>query len=127
EMWIVEHLFLDSLLFLRLVPSTARSLADIGSGAGMPGVPIRIVRSDAEVTLVESRRRRASFFSALVRELPPPWARHALGEPRFSRPSLESSPWLGRTSSLIASRVGCRILRAASTRSSCDAPGMLMS
>jgi 16S rRNA (guanine527-N7)-methyltransferase len=70
EMWIVEHLFLDSLLFLRLVPSTARSLADIGSGAGMPGVPIRIVRSDAEVTLVESRRRRASFLSAVVRELP---------------------------------------------------------
>lgn len=69
EMWIVEHLFLDSLLFLRLVPPTARSLADIGSGAGMPGVPIRIVRSDAEVTLIESRRRRASFLSTVVREL----------------------------------------------------------
>jgi len=69
EMWIVEHLFLDSLLFLRLLPSTARTLADIGSGAGMPGVPIRIVRSDAEVTLIESRRRRASFLSAVVREL----------------------------------------------------------
>src|SRR5262245_42356 len=71
-MWIVEHLFLDSLLFLRLLPSTARSLVDIGSGAGMPGVPIRIVRSDAEVTLIESRRRRASFLSAVVRELPLP-------------------------------------------------------
>jgi 16S rRNA (guanine527-N7)-methyltransferase len=70
EMWIVEHLFLDSLLFLRVLPSTARSLVDIGSGAGMPGVPIRIVRSDAEVTLIESRRRRASFLSAVVRELP---------------------------------------------------------
>jgi 16S rRNA (guanine527-N7)-methyltransferase len=70
EMWIVEHLFLDSLLFLRLLPSAARSLADIGSGAGMPGVPIKIVRSDVEVTLVESRRRRASFLSAVVRELP---------------------------------------------------------
>jgi 16S rRNA (guanine527-N7)-methyltransferase len=69
DMWIVEHVFLDSLLFLRLLPSTARSLADIGSGAGMPGVPIRIVRSDIEVTLVESRRRRASFLSAVVREL----------------------------------------------------------
>ena len=69
EMWIVEHLFLDSLLFLRLLPSAVRSLADIGSGAGMPGVPIKIVRSDVEVTLVESRRRRASFLSAVVREL----------------------------------------------------------
>ena len=69
EMWIVEHLFLDSLLFLRLLPSTARSLVDLGSGAGMPGVPIKIVRNDIDVTLVESRRRRASLLSAVVREL----------------------------------------------------------
>ena len=69
EMWIVEHLFLDSLLFLRLLPSTARTLVDLGSGAGMPGVPIKIVRSEVDVTLVESRRRRASFLSAVVREL----------------------------------------------------------
>jgi len=69
EMWIVEHLFLDSLLFLHLLPSTTRTLVDIGSGAGMPGVPIKIVRADVEVTLVESRRRRASFLSAVVREL----------------------------------------------------------
>jgi 16S rRNA (guanine527-N7)-methyltransferase len=68
-MWIVEHLFLDSLLFLRVLPSTTRTLVDIGSGAGMPGVPIKIVRNDVEVTLVESRRRRASFLSAVVREL----------------------------------------------------------
>ena len=68
-MWIVEHLFLDSLLFLRLLPSTTRTLIDIGSGAGMPGVPIKIVWSDVQVALVESRRRRASFLSAVVREL----------------------------------------------------------
>ena len=69
EMWIVEHLFLDSLLFLRLLPSTAIAVLDLGSGAGMPGIPIKIVRSDVDVTLVESRRRRASFLSAVVREL----------------------------------------------------------
>ncbi|HEU5263506.1 MAG TPA: 16S rRNA (guanine(527)-N(7))-methyltransferase RsmG [Gaiellaceae bacterium] len=67
--WIVEHLFLDSLLFLRLLPSNTRSVLDLGSGAGLPGVPIKIVRSEVEVTLLESRRRRASFLSAVVREL----------------------------------------------------------
>jgi 16S rRNA (guanine527-N7)-methyltransferase len=67
--WIVEHLFLDSLLFLKLLPSNTRSLLDLGSGAGLPGVPIKIVRSEVEVTLVESRRRRASFLSTAVREL----------------------------------------------------------
>ena len=83
EMWIVEHLFLDSLLFLRLLPSTMRSLVDLGSGAGLPGVPIKIVRSDVEVTLVESRRRRASFLSAVVREL-------ALGQTHVMADRIES-------------------------------------
>jgi 16S rRNA (guanine527-N7)-methyltransferase len=68
-MWIVEHLFLDSLLFLRVLPSGLRTLLDLGSGAGFPGVPIKIVRTDVEVFLVESRRRRASFLSSTVREL----------------------------------------------------------
>jgi 16S rRNA (guanine527-N7)-methyltransferase len=67
--WLVEHLFLDSLLFLRLLPLATRSLLDLGSGAGVPGVPIKIVRSEVQVTLVEARRRRASFLSATVREL----------------------------------------------------------
>ena len=68
-MWIVEHLFLDSLLFLKMVPSTVRTVLDLGSGAGLPGLPIKIVRSDLDVTLAESRRRRASFLSSAVREL----------------------------------------------------------
>ena len=68
-MWIVEQLFLDSLLFLQLLPSPVRRLLDLGSGAGLPGLPIKIVWTDLEVTLVESRRRRVSFLSSAVREL----------------------------------------------------------
>jgi len=68
-MWIVEHLFLDSLLFLKVLPSTAATVLDLGSGAGLPGLPIKIVSGDLDVTLVESRRRRASFLSSAVREL----------------------------------------------------------
>jgi 16S rRNA (guanine527-N7)-methyltransferase len=68
-MWIVEHLFLDSLLFLRVLPPGIRTLLDLGTGAGFPGVPIKIVRADVEVSLVESRRRRASFLSSVAREL----------------------------------------------------------
>jgi 16S rRNA (guanine527-N7)-methyltransferase len=68
-MWIVEHLFLDSLLFLKLLPSWVRSLADLGSGAGLPGLPIKIVRPDIEVVLIESRRRRAMFLASTVRTL----------------------------------------------------------
>jgi 16S rRNA (guanine527-N7)-methyltransferase len=67
--WVVEHLFLDSLLFLRVLPENLRSLADLGSGAGFPGIPINIVRPGVEVTLIESRQRRVSFLSTVAREL----------------------------------------------------------
>ena len=69
KMWIVEHLFLDSLLFLKVLPSTVRALADLGSGAGLPGLPIKIVRRDVEVTLIESRRRRAMFLTTVIRAI----------------------------------------------------------
>lgn len=68
-MWIVEHLFLDSLLFLKVLPASCRKLADVGSGAGLPGLPIKIVRNDLEVVLIESRRRRAMFLNSAVREI----------------------------------------------------------
>jgi len=68
-MWIVEHLLLDSLLFLKVLPSSVRALADLGSGAGLPGLPIKIVRRDVEVTLIESRRRRAMFLTSVIRAI----------------------------------------------------------
>jgi 16S rRNA (guanine527-N7)-methyltransferase len=68
-LWIAKELFLDSLLFLHVLPPDARRVLDIGSGAGVPGVPMRIVRADLAMTLIESRRRRASFLSTVVREL----------------------------------------------------------
>lgn len=67
--WLVIHVVLDSLLFLRVLPAAARRVLDLGAGAGVPGVPLRIVRPDLEVTLLEARRRRASFLAEVVREL----------------------------------------------------------
>jgi 16S rRNA (guanine527-N7)-methyltransferase len=73
----VDNLFLDSLLFLKVLPASLTSLADVGSGAGLPGIPIKIVRPHLRVVLIESRRRRASFLSAAVRELALPDVRVA--------------------------------------------------
>lgn len=67
--WLVDNVVLDSLLFLQVLPDGARSVGDLGSGAGVPGIPIKIVRPDLEMVLIESRRRPASFLSTAVREL----------------------------------------------------------
>jgi 16S rRNA (guanine527-N7)-methyltransferase len=66
---LVRVLFLESLLFRRLIPGGSIQVADIGSGAGVPGIPLRIVEPQMRLTLVESRRKKASFLSTLGREL----------------------------------------------------------
>jgi 16S rRNA (guanine527-N7)-methyltransferase len=78
-MWIVEHLFLDSLLFLKLLPASVRTLGDVGSGAGLPGLPIKIVRREIDVVLIESRRRRAMFLTSAIRAMKLGGARVAEG------------------------------------------------
>ena len=67
---IVRELFADSLLFLPLLPAR-RPLAvvDLGAGAGIPGLPLRLAAPRLAVTLVESRRKRVSFLRAVCREL----------------------------------------------------------
>ncbi len=40
----------------------ARSLVDVGSGAGLPGIPIKIARPDLEVTLIEADEAKAAFL-----------------------------------------------------------------
>jgi 16S rRNA (guanine527-N7)-methyltransferase len=67
--WVVRNLFLDSLLFLSVLPAGIGAIADLGSGAGLPGIPIKIVSPRLRLTLIESRQRRASFLSAVVRDL----------------------------------------------------------
>lgn len=67
--WVVEHLFLDSLLFLDVLAEAKRDLLDLGAGAGFPGIPMKIVTPHMRLTLLEARQRRVSFLRAAVREL----------------------------------------------------------
>src|SRR5262249_28704541 len=61
--------FLDSLLFLSQLPPGPLSMVDIGTGPGIPSVPLHIVRPEISLTLVESRRKHVSFLATLKREL----------------------------------------------------------
>ncbi|MDR1563792.1 MAG: 16S rRNA (guanine(527)-N(7))-methyltransferase RsmG [Oscillospiraceae bacterium] len=66
---VIKH-FIDSLALLRYVelPENSR-LIDVGTGAGFPGVPIKIVRPDVNLTLLDSLNKRISFLQALTQEL----------------------------------------------------------
>ncbi|HSW62657.1 MAG TPA: 16S rRNA (guanine(527)-N(7))-methyltransferase RsmG [Dissulfurispiraceae bacterium] len=66
---IVAKHFLDSLLYLKALPMSARNLCDVGSGAGFPGLPIALVRPNLPITLIEPSRKRCAFLRNLSKRL----------------------------------------------------------
>ena len=46
-----------------------RSLIDVGSGAGIPGIPLKILEPSLQLTLVEAKQRKSEFLSALLPEI----------------------------------------------------------
>ncbi|HUT52058.1 MAG TPA: 16S rRNA (guanine(527)-N(7))-methyltransferase RsmG [bacterium] len=64
----VVKLVLDSLALAPLLDQGMR-VADVGSGAGLPGLPVKIARPDLYMTLIESRRKRADFLGEVERRL----------------------------------------------------------
>lgn len=59
----------DSLLVLRAGIPLSASLIDVGSGAGLPGIPLKVARPDVDVTLLEPEARRAAFLELAAQEL----------------------------------------------------------
>jgi 16S rRNA (guanine527-N7)-methyltransferase len=68
EKGIVLKHFLDSLSPCPYLPSRGR-LLDIGSGAGFPGIPVKIVRPSLEVTLIDSVQKKVTFQRHILRVL----------------------------------------------------------
>ncbi len=71
---VVKHL-LDSLAMAPFVGGG--NLADLGTGAGLPGIPLALANPALQVTLVESNGKKARFLREVVRTLPLPNARVA--------------------------------------------------
>ncbi|MGY0505754.1 16S rRNA (guanine(527)-N(7))-methyltransferase RsmG [Luteimonas sp. e5] len=63
----VSRHILDSLAMARFVPDAA--LADLGTGPGLPGIPLAIARPGCQVTLVESNGKKARFLREALRRL----------------------------------------------------------
>ncbi len=63
----VKH-FVDSVLPLRVIKEGV-SVIDVGTGAGFPLIPLKIMRPDIDVTLVDSLSKRVNFLNVVVSEL----------------------------------------------------------
>lgn len=64
---ITKH-FIDSLSLVPYLPAEA-SLLDLGSGAGFPGIPLKIAKPSLKITLLEAKRKKVNFQRHLVRTL----------------------------------------------------------
>jgi 16S rRNA (guanine527-N7)-methyltransferase len=65
---ILSYHVIDSLAVQRLLPQDAR-VCDVGSGAGLPGIPLALVRPDLKMLLIESSQKRSRFLQTAVAEL----------------------------------------------------------
>jgi 16S rRNA (guanine527-N7)-methyltransferase len=62
--------YCESLYLAKSLPAGRLRIVDIGSGAGFPGIPVAVFRSDCKVDLVESHQRKAVFLREATRDMP---------------------------------------------------------
>ena len=65
---IIKH-FIDSLTLLPYIKYETSRVLDIGSGAGFPGIPLKIALNSLKVFLLESSRKKSSFLKHVIRSL----------------------------------------------------------
>lgn len=64
---IIKKHFIDSLTFLEYINKEDK-IIDIGTGAGFPGIPIKIMKSDIQLTLLDSLNKRVEFLNYIIKE-----------------------------------------------------------
>jgi 16S rRNA (guanine527-N7)-methyltransferase len=64
---ILKH-FIDSITIVKYIKENAK-IVDVGTGAGFPGIPLKIMREDVEVTLLDSLKKRIHFLEEVIKEL----------------------------------------------------------
>ncbi|HBR01833.1 MAG TPA: 16S rRNA (guanine(527)-N(7))-methyltransferase RsmG, partial [Ruminiclostridium sp.] len=65
---VIKH-FSDSLSIMPLIPREAKTFIDIGTGAGFPGIPLKIMQDHLKVTLLDSLGKRVKFLNEVCEKL----------------------------------------------------------
>jgi 16S rRNA (guanine527-N7)-methyltransferase len=66
---VIERHYCESIFLAAHLPAGPLRIADVGSGAGFPGLPLAIYRPECSVTLIESHQRKAVFLKEAARGL----------------------------------------------------------
>lgn len=67
---IVKKHFIDSIKCFKAEPfKSAKSIIDVGSGAGFPGLPVAIMRPEVKITLLDSLNKRVNFLNTVISAL----------------------------------------------------------
>ena len=66
---ILNRHFCECMYAAQAIPVENGRLADVGSGAGFPGIPLKIIRPDLQVFLVESNMKKATFLAEVLRNI----------------------------------------------------------
>lgn len=61
--------FFDSLTILKFIENKNSSLCDMGSGAGFPSIPLKIINPELKITIIDSANKRIKFLQELINEL----------------------------------------------------------
>lgn len=90
---VAERHFLDSLALLRIIDFAGKSVIDIGSGAGFPGIPLKIVEPSIRLTLLDAQQKRVGFLADLCDKLELQGVRcvHARAEEAALKPDCRDS------------------------------------
>lgn len=65
---IIKH-FIDSISILPFIKDHKQRLVDVGTGAGFPGIPLKIADQDIEVTLLDSLEKRVKFLNEVIKSI----------------------------------------------------------
>ena len=65
---IIKH-FVDSVALLRYIDVSGKTFLDVGTGAGFPGIPIKIMIPECNVVLLDSLKKRVTFLDQVIGDL----------------------------------------------------------